>query len=267
MTIAVDSDLLVPGPIRQVRLDLTTRCNLRCVYCAVSLPDYRGADMSAANVRSIVELIIGLAQHNQLIVDVNGHGETTYRAGWTEVCFALTERAVQIQLTSNFAKTFDEDELQSLACMHRIAVSIDSADRTLLQQIRRHVDLRQIVTNITLVKAAALKLHRPAPEFIFLCGLYDKNACDWEAFARFVVACDIRHLDIWNLKLHSGLDWSGKEGVRSLDDLSVDELRPRMLSVVRGLKLLKRHGVTVTVKGNFIQTMLKRVGIDEGGVA
>lgn len=192
----------MPGPLKQVRLDLTTRCNLRCVYCAVSHPDYNGADMSATDVKNIIELINSLAQHNQLLVDVNGHGETTYRAGWAEVCFTLAEHAVQTQLTSNFAKRFDEDELQCLACMSRIAVSIDTADVTLLQQIRRHVDLRQIVTNITLVKAAALKLHRPALEFWFLCGLYGKNISDWEEFARFVVVSGVRYLGLRKLTLH-----------------------------------------------------------------
>lgn len=266
MPIAVDSGLLRPGPIRQVRFDLSSRCNLRCVYCAVSHPNYQGADMSDANARRVVTLIVELARHNHLDpVDLNGHGETTFREGWTEICFALIERGIRVRLTSNFAKTFDENELEALACMDSIAISIDTADRKLLQSVRRRVDLRQIVTNMALVKTAALKLHRTPPKFGFLCGLYDKNALDWEAFARFVVASSVSHIGIWSLTVHpDGLDVPEGESVLPLDDLPDSELRPRILSVLRGLNLLQRHGVSVAVQGGFIEILAKRVGLDAG---
>lgn len=265
MPIAVDSDWLRPGPIRRLRFDLSSRCNLRCVYCAVSHPNYQGADMSDANTKRVFRLIVELARHNRLDpVDLNGHGETTFREGWTEICFALVERGIRVRLTSNFAKAFDENELDALACLDSISISIDTAERKLLQSVRRRVDLRQIVINMALVKAAALKLHRAPPIFGFLCGLYDKNTLDWESFARFVVASGLTYIHIWSLTVHPGLDVPEGDGVLPLDDLSDSELRPRILSVLRGLKLLQRHGVSVVVQGGFVKTLAKRVGLDAG---
>jgi MoaA/NifB/PqqE/SkfB family radical SAM enzyme len=255
--------LLEPGPIRQVRLDLTTRCNLRCVYCAVSHPSYRGTDMSDAVAKKAIALIVYLAQHYDLEpVDLNGHGETTFRANWTDCCFELLEHGVPLRLTSNFAKPFDMNELEALACMENIAISIDTADERLLQRLRRRVDLRQIMTSMTLVRAAALKLHRPAPKFGFISGVYDKNALEWEAFARFSIAAGISYMIIWNLAEHSGLDISEEERVRPLDDLPDDELKPRLSSVLRGLRLLRQHDVAVTVLGGFIEPLAGRVGLD-----
>lgn len=263
MPLPFDDGLLKPGPIRQVRVDLTSRCNLRCVYCAVSSPTYQGADMSNITAQKVVTLILELARYNPLEpIDLNGHGETTFRQGWTDICFALVERGIRVRLTSNFAKAFDENELEALACMDSIAISIDTADQMLLQRVRRRVDLRQITANMALIKAAALKLHRTPPTFGFLCGLYDKNTLEWDAFARFSIAAGIVHMGIWTLTPHPGLNVPDEDRVYPLDDLSDSDLRPRIESVLRGLKLLQRHGISVAVQANFIEALARRVGLE-----
>jgi MoaA/NifB/PqqE/SkfB family radical SAM enzyme len=244
MVVAVEDRLLAPGNIRQVRFDLTSRCNLRCVYCAVSHPEYQGVDMSDAIAREVIRLIVRLAEYNSLEpIDLNGHGETTYRQGWPEICFALTERGIPVRLTSNFAKSFTDRELDALACMDSIAISMDTSDRVLLRALRRRVDLGAIVTNIVLVKAAALKLHRAPPRFGILCGLYDKNTLEWDIFARFIVALGVARVSLWSLTEHAGLNVPEEARVRPPDDLDDVELRPRVLSVMRGLEFLQQHDI------------------------
>jgi molybdenum cofactor biosynthesis enzyme MoaA len=243
-----------------VRLDITTRCNLRCVYCAVSHPKYRGADMDDAIAGQALSRVLDLAMHNTLEpVDLNGHGETTIREGWTELCFALIERGIRVRLTSNFAKSFSETELEALASMETIAISVDTANSRLLRNVRRRVDLRQIATNIAFVRSTALKFHRSPPDFVFLCGVYDKNTSDWEDFARFAVALGITRMEIWSLTLHNGLDVPEKDRVHPLDDLVDRELRPRLLSIRRGLEFLRRHDVEVTIQGGFLDALERRV--------
>jgi molybdenum cofactor biosynthesis enzyme MoaA len=260
MTIPVSEALLRSGPIQQVRVDLTSLCNLRCVYCAVSHPKYRGEDMSVAIADQTLAHILDLAKYNALEpIDLNGHGETTIREGWTEVCFALIERGIKVRLTSNFAKHFSEVELEALASMETIAISVDSANPRLLRDVRRRVDLRQIVANIAFVRATALKLHRHPPQFAFLCGLYDKNTSDWDDFARFAVALSITRMELWSLTPHDGLDVPDKSRVRSLDELSDHELAQRLRSIRCGLELLRRHGMEVTVQGGFIDALERRI--------
>ncbi len=260
MTVYVSEALLGPGPIQQVRLDVTSRCNLRCVYCAVSHSKYRGLDMSDAIVRQGIDLILDLSKYNPLeTIDLNGHGETTYREGWTEICFALVERGIRVRLTSNFAKNFSEVELEALASMESIAISVDTADTGLLRGIRRRVDLRQIIASIAFVRATALRLHRHPPEFGFLCGLYDKNTSDWDSFARLAVGLGITRMELWSLTPHDGLDVPEKSRVRPLDDLTEQELIPRIRSIRRGLDLLRRHGVEVTIQGGFVDALERRV--------
>jgi organic radical activating enzyme len=260
MTIPVAEALLNPGPIRHVRLDMTSRCNLRCVYCAVSHPDYRGADMDDAMVSRVLAAVLDLARHNDLEpVDLNGHGETTFRAGWTDLCFALIERGIRVRLTSNFAKNFSEIELEALASMDTIAISVDSSDAKFLRGVRRKVDLRQIVANMAFVRSTALKLHRPPSEFAFLCGLYDKNTSEWDEFARFTIAMGVKTVGLWSLTEHRGMNLPEKDQVRSLDDLSGVELSSRLSSIRRGLDLPRRHGVEVITQGAFIEALEHRV--------
>jgi len=146
--------------------------------------------------------------------------------------------------------------------MDSIKISIDTADRMLLQRLRRRVDLRQITTNVALTKAAALKLHRAPPNFGFLCGLYDRNTLEWDTFARFSIASGITAVDIWSLTEHPGLDVPDEDRVHPLDDLLDCDLRPRVQSILRGLRLLRRHGVSVIVHGAFVEALAKRVGLD-----
>jgi MoaA/NifB/PqqE/SkfB family radical SAM enzyme len=260
MAITVDEALLMPGPIHQVRLDITSRCNLRCVYCAVSHPDYKGIDMANGIAQKAIALVLELAKHNRLDpIDLNGHGETTFREGWTDICFALIERGVRVRITSNFAKSFNEAEFEALASMDEIAISMDSADPKLLRDVRRKVDLRQIVTNVAFVRATALRLHRRPPAFAFLCGLYDKNTLHWESFARFAVALGITSIGLWSLTEHDGLDVPVDDRVHPLDDLPDVELRPRLLSIRRGLDFLRRHDVPVAIQGGFVENLERRV--------
>jgi len=53
-----------------------------------------------------------------------------------DACKSLLEAGLRLRLTANFAKEFSATELDVLARMHSIAISIDTSDRALLKRIR-----------------------------------------------------------------------------------------------------------------------------------
>ena len=259
------SKLLGPGPIKQVRIDLTDKCNLRCVYCSVSAKNYVGIDMRDAIAADAITAVVKLKNFHPLeAIDLNGHGETTYRNGWVEIIQPLFDNGVKVRLQSNFAKQFSEKELLALSGMDQIAISIDSANQELLRDVRRHVDIRQIVTNITLIRAIAIQASRRPPAFIFSCGLYDKSALHVEELARLAVALGIRVVNFWNLHRHEhqDTDLAEKDRVTPLDDLSDDDLRPRLEAILRAVKFLRSRRIQANVRANFVDTLAKRVGLD-----
>ncbi len=259
-----DVDMLGPGPIERIRLDLTTRCNLRCVYCLVSQVDYAGRDMTPEIIAKAKKFILQLATYHKLApVDVNGHGETTYFASWVETCRTLLRGGIALRLTSNFAKDFDDTELDVLARMKSIAISIDTSDRATLRRIRRKVDVRQIVMNMHYVRMKAQELFIQPPKFRLLAGLYDQNSLLAEDFARFAISLGVAGIDFWNLSAYpyDTTDVAPADRVVPLDALSDDELKPRMRAIRRAIALLEDAGVEVNAHAGFLTALARRAGL------
>src|SRR5438094_849391 len=146
MQTEIARDLLVSLPAREVRLSLTTRCNLRCVYCAVSQSTYQGTDMTTDMAHQATAAILSIARDHRLrAVHVNGHGETTFVQGWVDVCRPLLDENLPLMIITNLAKVFSTEELELLGQMDSIAVSVDTADPELLRRLRRKVDLNRII--------------------------------------------------------------------------------------------------------------------------
>jgi MoaA/NifB/PqqE/SkfB family radical SAM enzyme len=260
----VADPLLDPAMITDIRIDLTSRCNLRCVYCAVSQPDYVGEDMPDDVVRSATTAVFQLSRYHEISgVGVNGHGETTFRPGWTKPCREIIALGLPVNIITNLAKPYSTEELNVLGSLHTISISIDTADRDLLRRIRRRVDVRQIITNITAIRAAALRRNRPTPNFQFFCGLYDQNTLQIEELAWLAVALDIQRVQFWDLFAHSyeGLDISEEDRVYPLASLTDEELRPRLEAVIGAIAILRRATIAVEIDGPFITELCRRVGL------
>jgi hypothetical protein len=127
--------------------------------------------------------------------------------------------------------------------------------------MRRKVDLRQIISNIHLVRSAALRLAHKAPRFHFLCGLYDQNSLNVDDLARLAISLDIQHVAFWNLTPYppDNTDVPKGDWIRPLDDLDDDALRSRLAVIFSSFELLRRFGISVSVQGNFVETLAKRV--------
>lgn len=181
--------------------------------------------------------------------------------GWTDVVDALAEARLPIGITTNLAKTYSKNELRALGKIHTIAVSIDTSDQRLLRRLRRHVDERQIVTNINLIRAETLD--RP-PHFHFISGLYDLNSVYLEEFSRFAVALGIEWMNFWNLLKHYDYDASGipaDDRPMPLDELPIDRLRQCLGCIGRSFEVLRKHNIPISVHGNFVYRLAEGAGV------
>jgi molybdenum cofactor biosynthesis enzyme MoaA len=126
-------------------LTVTTNCNLRCTYCCVSQPWYTGQNL---DISRLDHFISELSDYKVGLIQVNGHGETTMVEGWEKFCQKLLQQGFALCITSNFARLFTSDELQVLASMRFIIISIDTVNKELLRRIRRAVKLENILSNM-----------------------------------------------------------------------------------------------------------------------
>ncbi len=175
MTIPVESliksDDLLTSRIDVVLFEATTGCNLRCTYCAVSAPSYRASNFDFTGIDDIVQ---SMASANVRTVQLSGHGETTVLPGWDRYCQLFFDRGIALCITSNFSKIFVDSEIDVLARMDWITVSIDTIDRELLMAIRRKVDLRTIIYNLQSIRLRALRKYHRLPIFNWQCTLSDQ---------------------------------------------------------------------------------------------
>ncbi len=194
---------LLKGHTRVVFLEFTSRCNLRCIYCAVSQPGYVGRDMPTDDFDRLVEDMkaLGVVQ-----VCINGHGETTLLPDWQKNVRKIASAGLSMSIISNFARLMSDAELEAMAHVANIQVSIDTFRAELLRKLRRRVDVRNILTNMVRVHAAASRLGIPKPKFSWSCVITDKNAFDLVDYVHFALACGVREVTLCNLIKRDDLD-------------------------------------------------------------
>jgi len=249
--------LLDGGRAETVRIDVTSRCNLRCVYCALSV---EGADpgrhMTDENLERVGRFVESLGTVRT--VGVNGHGETTHHPRWREFCDQLIAAGKPLSIITNLGRAYDDDEIATLARFRIIEISIDTADEGLLRRIRRKVDLSRIVTNMAHIRARALMDGIAAPHFSFSCGLYDQSITRLEAFAALAAAVGVRTITFWDLQKYP--DLPGQQNVQPLSSLDDEALAEGLACFDRAMVIFTKSRIRVTVAGNFLEPLRARAG-------
>ena len=172
-------DLLKSFTLHTAHVELTSACNLRCIYCPVSQPGYNAETMSSG---LIVESIFGLLQSNLKEVNINGHGETTIVKGWDKIFKPLLESPINCNLISNLSKNYSDNEIEALARLHVLTISCDTFDPKTYQELRRNGSLVNILVTIQRIRLKCSELGIRVPHIGFSCVLGADNAIQLSDF-------------------------------------------------------------------------------------
>jgi MoaA/NifB/PqqE/SkfB family radical SAM enzyme len=192
-----DPALLRARP-RVVYLELTSRCNARCIYCAVSLPEYVGGDLEL-DVEQLVMVLRRCAPHE---VQLNGHGETTLLPHWTHAARRLLAEGLPLTLTTNLAKHMSDDECDVLGRMRSLKISVDTADAELLEKLRRGVRLARVEENLRRVLELCRERRRDPPFVQISCAASDVAVEGLPELVRWAAAHGARSVDLVNFVRH-----------------------------------------------------------------
>src|SRR4051812_27833774 len=102
------SDLLTSGRLHHAMIEVTSDCNLRCVYCAVSSPNWKGKTLPADKYAPLVDSLRKLGTKSVIL---HGHGETTFVEGWHKLAMMFLESGFSLITCSNLAKSFSDEEI------------------------------------------------------------------------------------------------------------------------------------------------------------
>ena len=138
-----------------VKLDIenVSRCNFRCTMCVVSDWDKgkRGEDMSLEDFKRLIDEQYGLVE-----IKLQGIGEPTLQgdtffemiryARAKHIWVRTTTNASLLHAKENFRKLVDTD-------VNEIQISIDGADKTTFESIRRGSRFEKVIENCKLINA------------------------------------------------------------------------------------------------------------------
>jgi MoaA/NifB/PqqE/SkfB family radical SAM enzyme len=176
-------------------------------------------------------------------INLAGNGETTLLEGWTEICEPFLSFH-NVGIISNLAKVLSREEASVLARLATIATSIDTADAKLLREIRKPVQLRNIVLNLCLVRSAALAQGYRPPAIHINCTLTTKTyqgLVELVALAAGLGAAEVVFSDLYETPT------SVVTGVRSLATLAPSALAKAAaeLRQARAIALKRRVRITI----------------------
>ncbi len=173
------SDLIhiTPKLFSTVLIELTNRCNLRCVFCSTGHPNYQSGDMSVDHLDKVIHFCKDSGINK---INVSGHGETTAMAGWESVIADLLDQGFGLSMTSNLAKRLSPPQARVLSRFEFIMASIDTLNPEFFKQFRRSADLRNILYNLQIIRSAALSEARKPPHFGITSVLFQENINGFE---------------------------------------------------------------------------------------
>jgi MoaA/NifB/PqqE/SkfB family radical SAM enzyme len=230
-------------------IDVTSFCNLRCVYCYQSKPDYQGEHADDAVIAKLPEELDAIGIEN---VTLAGEGEVTVYKEWPTLAAALGERNIRYALLTNLSYAYSDEQIGHLARASELTVSFDTYDSDLHAEIRRRSSLSQILTNIRKIRECAASLGRQ-PRITQNCVVSDRNIGCLERIVRNARQHGIDRIAF--LYLIMNLVDSATLPMTSLENLASSDRRDALRRVREAVELANTSGVEI-VLSDYLRTML-----------
>lgn len=221
-------------------IELTTKCNLRCAYCAVAQPDYVGVQFPVEHFDALTNLIVERAPGRLMI---NGHGETTIVKNWDVGVRHWLERGLSLEIITNLSKKLKDREVETLAQLEAITISTDSANPELFEALRRNAKWETFHGNLQRLVAAMAERDRP-PVLSFSVVVSDICAPALGELVDYGLAHGVKHFEFCNLAKYP--DVEGAIRIRHVGELPKPEREGLRDGCAKMLRTILEHGASFT---------------------
>ncbi len=177
----MDADLLTIRPVR-ARLDVSTRCQLRCLLCPTAENDGRAflgsGDMTHGDFVRFLDANPGIRA-----VELASAGESLLNPELPAMLESAADRGVATSLAGGVNLNDASDEvLEALVrCgTRRVRISIDGTTEKSYRQYRVGGSLRQVLANVSRLNALKKKYRSTLPELVLQFILFGHNEQELE---------------------------------------------------------------------------------------
>ncbi|HEB52906.1 MAG TPA: GTP 3',8-cyclase MoaA [bacterium] len=170
-------------PLRNLRLSVTDRCNLRCQYC---MPEQEYRWLKKTDILTFEELLRVVDCFTTLGVDkvrLTG-GEPLLRRDLPQLVAMLAAhpRLREVAMTTNGVLLREHARALKAAGLSRVTISLDSLDPATFQLLTRRDDLDQVLDGLAAAREAGFTNTRL--DTVAIAGVNDGELVDLVEFAR-----------------------------------------------------------------------------------
>lgn len=213
--------------IDYLRVSVTDRCNLSCVYCTPSQPIPRRTRLEILRYEEIVRVVEAAARLGLRKIRLTG-GEPLIRAGLPELVAALARNPdiQEISLTTNGMLLDSLAEPLADAGVARVNVSLDTLQPDRFDRITRGGRIDRVWRGIEAAERAGL-----SPIKLNMVVIRDLNDDELEAFARLSLTrpWNVRFIEL--MPIANQGDWGPEFPSPSRRFVPVAEMRERLASL------------------------------------
>jgi MoaA/NifB/PqqE/SkfB family radical SAM enzyme len=173
---------LGPYP-KQLEIEVTTACNLRCTICEHTYWTQRPRHMTFTQFRRVVDQFPGLKW-----VGMTGIGSGFLNPDYMDMLrYLKTRRHCFVELFDHFFM-LDEDISRELVRigLNKIWISLESASKDSYNKIRVGSDFDRVLSNVRSMTRVKRELNSPIPELWFHFIINRHNVCEMEDYVELV---------------------------------------------------------------------------------
>ena len=172
----MNDNVLIIDPV-QVRLDISTACQLRCYLCDVACrqdKDFLGRGMMS------LDNFINFIEHNRHIkkIELANAGEALLNPHLPEMLRYAYEQGVTISLGGGVNMNTASDELLEALVRYqtqRIRIAVDGVTEETYQKYRKGGNLHKVLSHIQKLNEFKKKYRSKRPELILQCIIFKHN--------------------------------------------------------------------------------------------
>lgn len=186
--------------LQSIILETTTRCNLRCVHCAVSeennLGNYDARDLPM----ELFHKLLPLLQDFRPMVQLSGHGETLLHPNFMEMLEKLIRMGSRVTFQTNGTLLTPRNVEKIIRPgVEDIAISVDAASPELFEKIRRRARLNKILGSIRLINETKKRLRTESPRLTFEFVAMRQNIHELPHVVRMAGELEVANLQVAEL--------------------------------------------------------------------